>query len=162
MIVAIHRHHGAWIPIDPAAQSGRAEDDALSSRCLALLCHNHMGTFLQLQIPKNYLLDKEGSTLSQVLEAPDLLAFGCFNSHAKVFSISAILCIPWISFYKEQAAQVSPILHSGLGPAYVDYSSRLGTVAAPLVPYPRAQKPKSQEFQVGWALFSETHFFFFP
>lgn len=121
-----------------------------------------MGTFLQLQIPKNYLLEKEGSTLSQVLEAPDLLAFGCFNSHAKVFSISAILCIPWISFYKEQAAQVSPILHSGLGPAYVDYSSRLGTVAAPLVPYPRAQKPKSQEFQVGWALFSETHFFFFP
>lgn len=141
MIVAIHRHHGAWIPIDPAAQSGRAEDDALSSRCLALLCHNHMGTFLQLQIPKNYLLDKEGSTLSQVLEAPDLLAFGCFNSHAKVFSISAILCIPWISFYKEQAAS-HPSLWTGPSLCRLQFKAgHCGCTPSALPKSPKAQEP---------------------
>lgn len=138
--MAIDRRHGAWIPTDPTAQSGRAEVNALSSQCLELLRHSLMGTFLQLQIPQNYLQDKGGSTV----KCWRLLTPSCFNSHGKMFSVSATLCIPWVNFYKEQAAQVPANFHSGLSPVYVDYSSRLGTVAPSLVCYPRSQT-KAQE-----------------
>lgn len=141
MTVASHRHHSAWIPTDPDAQSSRGQNDSLSSQCLALLCHNHMGTFMQLQFPKNYVQDKGGPTLSQMLS----LAFCCFNSHTKVFSASATLCIPWVSFYKEQTAQGPSVLHSETGPSLCRLEFK--TVATPLVPYPRAQKPKNRDFR---------------
>lgn len=76
----------------------------------------------------------------------------------KVFSAFATLCIPWVSFHKEQAAQGPSALHSGTGPGLCRLQFKTEHYDHTPSALPKSPKAQEQGFQIGWTLFSETHF----